>query len=221
MASGAIDHVEGAAAAVTPAARLTAVLPLWLTRTIAVLALVLMIGLFCWACIVPQRFSSDLTRFMLCLGLSFCAGIFLFVFYPARYSMREFNGIKLPMKVVGPAALFLLLLFILMKEMPLPEMGRLHRLVHNKSPIPETEVDISTVSIELSTGGREIKDFFLVPNRGGRGLYGIYILYPENENTIGGTLKAAQVFKKEPVKFERNNLHDVELMLEPDSGPGL
>jgi hypothetical protein len=64
------------------------------------------------------RLETNSARVLVCLMVSLLLGIFFFVWWPAHFELTAVPIINLPMRVVGPVALWLAILTLLMNIMP-------------------------------------------------------------------------------------------------------
>lgn len=192
---------------------LIAILPRRVVVIIAVAAFLLAICLIVWALVRPIDFATSFARFILCLAISFSLGVFLFVSYPSDYRLTKVPLVDLPIEVVGPAALFLILLSVLLKLMPVPEGGRLHLFV-DRSGQEINAADIGTVI--LSFEGGEAPRYYLIPGENCQSLRGIYVYYAEAVRSLKASIKAAKAFKSEEIELQRDNPDPIHLALERD-----
>lgn len=196
-----------------PGKPLVRIFPLWAVIAIAIVALAATAALLVWALLCPSRFDGIFSRFILSLGLSLGTGFFLFVVYPWGFRLTKIPGLDVSVEIVGPAALILILLFVLLRHMPVPEAGRLHLLVDRDGNRIEY-ADIGTVTIESMDGLPQ--KCWMVADENRHSLMGVYVWYPDNRRTIKFKIKPARVVKAEEIVFSRDNPEPIRLMLEKE-----
>jgi hypothetical protein len=100
-----------------PAKRLIEVLPRKVVIGLAVGSFFGAVGL-CAVCILdPAITSSGVARFFVCLLAAFLFAVFVFTLFPADYKL-DLAKTSIPLVLVGPAALWIGLLFLLLKLLP-------------------------------------------------------------------------------------------------------
>ena len=143
-------------------------------KILAVAALVAVSGLLAWGLVQPSRFEAEVPRFLLCAAISVYLSVFFFVFYPDRYELDTVPVLNLPVRVVGPVALWIIVFLLLWKVMPVgTEAGRLFSINANK-PLYYP----SNTTLELPDG-TPLMNWQLVPDRNNPSvLFGVYISFP-------------------------------------------
>jgi hypothetical protein len=190
---------------------LISVLPKWLVILIAVLSLVLVAGLLAWGILNPNFFESEFTRFMLCLGLSLFMGFFLFVAYPWDYRMTKIPRIQISMEIVGPAALILFLVCFLDAWMPSPTTGRLHKFTDQNNNAVLT--DIQHIKMNFDEANEPV--YYWVLDKNGTSFHGVYIIYPENKQSLSADIQPSYQYKAERVDLNRRD-EVYKLKLDPE-----
>jgi hypothetical protein len=70
----------------------------------------------------PERFDNGTARFILCAAISLNLAIFFFVLYPQEIKLTQIPVINLSITLVGPIALYIVLLLLFLKLMPVPSL---------------------------------------------------------------------------------------------------
>lgn len=96
----------------------------------------------------PQRFQSSLAKFFVCVLLSFCFSIVMFVIYPQDVRIKNIPLINLPVELVGPPALFFVALALLWFLYPGPP-NHFYRFQKDGKP---AEFQLATFEIKPATG---------------------------------------------------------------------
>lgn len=112
-----------------PGRPLLSILPRWMLIALTVAAFALTAGGLLLGIFRAELFEHPIARFCLCATIAAYFSVFLFVLYPQTVKISAIPGIKLPVgvKLVGPVALFIVLLLILLQWMPIAAPGRFFR----------------------------------------------------------------------------------------------
>lgn len=97
--------------------RLLDTLPPKVVASIAISSLAGALGCCCLAWAQPKIVTQDIQRFVFCLLIAFLFSMFVFVLYPVKGSLK-FKNTEIPYVFVGPAALWMALLLVLMNTFP-------------------------------------------------------------------------------------------------------
>ena len=109
-----------------PGLPLLRIVPPWLIMLLTIVTFLLATGGLLLGMFAPELFEHPIARFSLCAAIAAYFGVFFFVLYPQVVEVSQLPGIALPrgVKLVGPVALFLILLLILLNWMPVAAPGR-------------------------------------------------------------------------------------------------
>lgn len=167
-----------------PARNLQSIFSRRLLTALAVLSFVVALALFLLGIFRPDMFRDAFARFAFCGALSVYAGIFLFVLYPSRIELLKVPllNIELNGRVVGPAALILILFPILWKNAPLPPTGRLFEVTSFEGA-GDPPYKAALTKIKRRDGGPSVRTFVIPENLQGD-LGAVYIEFPYGENKV-------------------------------------
>jgi hypothetical protein len=140
-------------------------------KGLAIVSLLITFSFLVFGIVNPTRFENETARFLLAVGVATSLSIFFFLFYPQKIELSLPAWFGKPLHVVGPIALWFVVLFFLLHEMPSPETGRLFVIsipgeVGKYFYSPETELK--------DADGNRIKCHLI---REGDKLYGVYVYF--------------------------------------------
>src|SRR5687768_10284636 len=93
-------------------------LPRWIVVVVVLLSLAMAVVVLVWAILQPQRFAEPFTRTVYSVLIAFALAIGLFILYPMYIRIKEIPYVSIPVEVVGPAALFIVVLFLIRAILP-------------------------------------------------------------------------------------------------------
>lgn len=154
--------------------------------SITVFILLLLTGAY-W----PQRFQNSAAKFFVCVLLSFCFSIVMFVVYPQEARIKNIPLINLPVELVGPPSLFVITLMLLWYYYPgPPNRFFLVRLDGRPAPFQLETFEIKPVSGECIYHPTQAPDDKYM-------LGGVYVEFTgassECQATIGNSIVSGQV----------------------------
>jgi len=93
---------------------ISAYAPRWLVIALTIVAIVTLIIILIFGAYWSQRFQNAVSKFFVCVLLAFCFAIIMFVIYPQNVRVKNIPLINLPVELVGPPALFVITLPLLL-----------------------------------------------------------------------------------------------------------
>jgi hypothetical protein len=174
----------------------------------------------CVICIFnPGITRSGVARFFVCLLAAFLFAVFVFTLFPADYKL-DLKKVSIPLVLVGPAALWMGLLLLLLKLLPTYEaLGRVLK------PAPGTEPLGYTTTWVLSWTPTE-PVYYKIESKGDRIsqnsttlLEGFYVQFDEKHDkyfaVVGSGPSSDEIWRRYKVEFNRA---DSTFQLKPWSG---
>jgi hypothetical protein len=157
----------------------------------------------------PTHLENENVRFGVCLVLSTCLSIFLFVIWPQILAMNQFPGIDLLVRVSGPVVLWIGLMTFLTHSMPHTGSHWEHFRPQPQDPslyLPYYK----KITIQRKGGGH--LEYRIVEEQDNPH-WSVFIQFPQTENSIQAEL-AIPDHKEMSVEFKRGQ----ETFDLPDSG---
>jgi len=168
-----------------------------------ILAIVLcLIGVFC-----PTLIPSQTARFFLCVLVSFLFAVFVFTLFPAKYEI-DLKFMHVPAVLVGPAALWLILFFVLWHYLPSEDDAA--RLIR---PAGKDDVLMADTTWVLDWQPTE-PEYYLVPSSSqgsaaGDRLAGFLVYFDKANHTYTGTVgvgpSKTEIQRKYRIEFRRSD----------------
>jgi len=162
----------------SPQEVLISILPRWTVVVLCMVAFFFMTGFLVVLVIFPKYFLSletPFSRFWLCLAVATYFSVFFFVFYPQRIVLESFPKFDMPTRVVGPVALCLFLLWILVEMCPQPVVGVLHEVRYASGL---EAVDLRTIRVRTEDSRYKL---YALASDDKVSFGGLYIQYPPGE----------------------------------------
>lgn len=97
----------------------------------------------------PQRFQNAMAKFFVSVLLAFCFSIIMFVVYPQNARVKNIPFINMPVELVGPPALFVIVLALLWYLYPGPP-NRFFAIRMKEKPAP---FQLETFELKPVSGG--------------------------------------------------------------------
>jgi hypothetical protein len=182
----------------TPVDQLTSIVPKWLVIVLAVVAFVLANALLGSGLFLPEKFEHPTARFILCTAISMNLALFFFVLYPQVIKLTEIPVLHLTIHLVGPIALYIVVLLFLWKIMPEPPTVTYRFFIPYERGKRADHISRDLVTL---TPAEETFVYHLVPNEDGL-LAGVYVRFESGKEGYKARF-AATFYKPVEVTFQR------------------
>lgn len=174
-----------------------------LVASVTIASLIIFLSVLLFGSYWPQRFESPIAKFFVCVLLSFCFSIVMFVIYPQNARIKNIPLINLPVELVGPPALFVIALLLLWYLYP-GSPGRFYFLQKQGKPV---EFQMETFVVKHLTG-RCV--YYPARQETNRDLFGgIYVEFLEDSKC---TAEIGNSYELYPVSFgvlDRTNVIEI------------
>jgi hypothetical protein len=179
-----------------PSAGLTKIFPKQLVIALAISSFVLASILMACGLIWPEKFDNATARFILCAGIALNLAVFFFVLYPQEIKLTKIPLINVTIQLLGPIALYIVMLLLLWKMMPEPSPVVYRLFVPQEGGVRALRISGAKVSME-----DESFQCYVVPQENGL-LAGICVRFENGRDHAKGWFKA-NFYKTTEVNFDR------------------
>jgi hypothetical protein len=145
----------------------------------------LLIAVLAWPAVLAG-FGTSIGRFFFCLTISLYLAVFFFVLYPQRFVLTRIPVIDLPVTLVGPPALWVVFLLLLLALMPLPRDGRLFKPRYGPGEMRVSRESVNVIPVHQD---RACPAYVVRDHRGE--FVGIYVEFHANQREYEATVSAA------------------------------
>ena len=184
-------------------------LPRWIVVVVGLLSLAMAILVLVWAILQPQRFGEPFTRTVFAVLIAFALAIGLFILYPLYIRIKAIPYTSIPVEVVGPVALFIVVLFLIRAILPLPQAWQFHRILNSEG---QTLVNEQFARLKVAVVGT-YNPFYLVPGANLEEPVGIMFFYNTDQKDIKAMVKVG-THKSEEVTFHRDETVPIKLKMD-------
>ena len=180
-----------------PEAALTSIFSKKIVIRLAVGAIVVASILMTCGLVWPERFDNSTARFILCAAIALNLAIFFFVLYPQEIKLTRIPMLNVTIQLVGPIALYIVMLMLFWKMMPVPS------LVAYRLFVPyEGGIRAQRISAQAKVSPRDERfECYIVPDEDGL-LAGVCVRFESGQDHYKAWFKAPY-YKPTEVIFDR------------------
>jgi len=180
-----------------PAAQVTTIFSRKIVIRLAVGAFVVASILMICGLVWPERFDNSTARFILCAAIAMNLAIFFFVLYPQEIKLSQIPLINVTIQLVGPIALYIVLLMLFWKMMPVPSLVAYRLFVPYEGGSRAQRISAKAKVVPQD----ERFECYIVPDEDGL-LAGVCVRFENGQDHYKALFKA-DYYKPTEVTFDR------------------